>query len=554
LNLRKLGTWAIVLGFALPVWAATQPGAISGYVRNSSGTPQMGAVVQILGSAHQTLTVFTDAAGYYTATNLLPGLYSLKVTAPSFLPALREKVGLRPGDKLSINVTLSTLLGIMELGPVRSLPDDDDWKWTLRSVANRPILRIFDDPAADETQKHEMTGTLSFLAGSDASGYGGGSDMTTGFKLERSIFSDGHLAFSGNVAYGDSVPAAVLRTTYSRRLQDGSQPMLGLTVRRFATTDPSLHNASLQALALSAADEFALGDVLELRFGSELQTIQFLGHLGAFRPNASADLHLSPNTVVEYSYTSSRPDLRSEKGFDSAPADFSETDPRVSLSNFAPQLESAHHQEISVSRRIGTTNLQLAGFSDHIANPALTGVGQVTAAGGFLLPDMTSGTFTYAGNNLSTNGLRVVLQHKFSSDLTATIDYAFGGVLDLTQPDVQLQNAQQWISSVRRQAVSAKLSGTLQRTHTHWIASYRWIDGSSLTPVDMFNASAGQSDPFLSIFIRQPIPAFGGHMEALIDLRNLLAQGYVPVLGQDGQTVYLVDSARSIRGGVAFNF
>jgi hypothetical protein len=43
-------------------------------------------------------------------------------------------------------------------------------------------------------------------------------------------------------------------------------------------------------------------------------------------------------------------------------------------------------------------------------------------------------------------------------------------------------------------------------------------------------------------------------MEALIDVRNLLAQGYVPVLGHDGRTLYLVDSARSIRGGVAFNF
>src|SRR5579862_286345 len=554
LNLRKLAIWAIVIGFSLPLCAEPQPGAISGYVRNVSGTPQMGAVVQILGAAHQTLTVFTDAAGYYTASGLLPGLYSLKVTAPSFLPALREKVGLRPGDRLNINVTLSTLLGIMELGPVRSLPDDDDWKWTLRSVANRPILRVFDDPVAAETQKHETTGTVSFLAGSDASGYGGGSDVTTGFKLERSMFSDGHLAFSGNVGYGDAMPAAVLRSTYSRRLQDGSQPAMGVTLRRFATSDPSLHNAALQALALSASDEFAIGDVLELRFGSELQTIQFLGHLDAFRPYASADMHLSPNTVVAYSYTSSRPDLRSEKGFDSAPADLSETDPRVSLSNFAPQLESAHHQEVSVSRRIGNTNVQLAGFSDRIANPALTGVGQVTAADGYLLPDMTSGTFTYTGNNLSTSGLRVVLQHKFSSDLTATIDYAFGGALDLNQPDVQLENAQQFISSVRRHAVAAKFSGTLKRTRTRWIASYRWIDGSSITPVDMFNASAGQTDPFLSIFVRQPIPAFGGHMEALIDLRNLLAQGYIPVLGQDGQTVYLVDSARSIRGGVAFNF
>jgi len=93
------------------------------------------------------------------------------------------------------------------------------------------------------------------------------------------------------------------------------------------------------------------------------------------------------------------------------------------------------------------------------------------------------------------------------------------------------------------------------RAHTQWIASYRWVNGSAITPVDMFNASPGQSDPFLNVFIRQPIPnILSGRMEALIDVRNLLAQGYVPVLGQDGQTVYLVQSARSVRGGVAFTF
>ena len=160
MRLRKLGTWAIVFGLSLPVWAVDRPGAISGYVRNISGAPQMGAVVQILGTANRSLTVFTDGAGYYVATGLLPGLYTLKVTAPSFLPALREKVGLRPGATLNVNVTLSTLLGVMQLGPIRSLPDEDDWKWTLRSVANRPILRVFDDPTLPaEKENHELTGT-----------------------------------------------------------------------------------------------------------------------------------------------------------------------------------------------------------------------------------------------------------------------------------------------------------------------------------------------------------------------------------------------------------
>ena len=544
----------MVFGIALPVWAVERPGEISGFVRTEAGAPQMGAVVEILGAASKALIVFTDDTGHYTASGLLPGLYSLKVTAPSFLPALRDKIGLRPGSTVKVNVTLSTLLGVMQLGPARHVADDDDWKWTLRSVANRPILRVFDDPAPADKKDHDLRGTVSFLAGSSASGYGAGSDMTTTFTVERSMFSDGRLAISGNVAYGDSLPSAVVRTSYSHRLSNGSQPTTALTLSRFAPADPNLHNATLQALALSAGDDFAVGDVLELKFGSELQTIQFLGHLNAFRPYASVDFHLSPDTVVEYDYTTSRPDARREKGFDSAPADFSESNPRVSLLGFSPRIESAHHQEVSLSHRSGKTNMQLAVFSDRVADPALTGVGEVTAAGGFLLPDLSSGTFSYAGRDLDTSGLRAVLQHKFASDLTATLDYAYGGALNLSQPDVPLQQAQQWMSIVRRHALAAKLSGNINRTHTRWIASYRWVNGPAVTPVDMFNSSAGQSDPFLNVFVRQQIPSFGGHMEALIDLRNLLAQGYVPVLGQDGQTVYLVDSARSIRGGVSFSF
>ena len=545
----------MLLGLTLPVWAAQQPGAISGHVRNATGVPQMGAIVEVIGAAAHSLTVFTDEAGFFLASGLLPGVYSIKVSAPSFLPALRERIGLRPGASVNVNVTLNTLLGAIQVGPLRVASDDEDWKWTLRSVANRPILRVFDGPA--EKENHETSGTLSFLAGSAAGGYGSGSELSTGFSVERSIFSAGHVGVSGNVGYGEGLPAAVLRTTYSHKRADGSEPSVALTMRRFAPSDPNLHNAALQALALGVGDDFSVGDVVELKFGSELQTIQFLGRVTAFRPYGSADVHLSPNTVLEYSYATSLPDSRREKGFDSSPADLSESNPRVSMQDYNTKIERAHHQEVSLSRRIGNNNLQLAAFSDRVGDTALTGTGDVSAAGGFLLPDVYSGTFSYAGNNLRTQGLRVVLQRKFSSDLTATLDYAYGGVLDLTQPNVELADARQLITTQKRHAVAAKLSGSLPRTHTRWITSYRWVNGPALTPVDMFNASAGQSDPYLNIFIRQPIPTLGflpSHMEAVIDVRNLLAQGYVPVLGQDGQTVYLVQSARSVRGGVAFTF
>jgi len=545
----------VLFGLTLPVWAAQQPGAISGHVRNATGVPQMGAIVEVIGAAAHSLTVFTDEAGFFSASGLLPGVYSIKVSAPSFLPALRERIGLRPGASVNVNVTLNTLLGAIQVGPLRVASDDEDWKWTLRSVANRPILRVFDGPA--EKENHETTGSLSFLAGSAAGGYGSGSDLSTGFSVERSIFSAGHVGVSGNVGYGEGLPAAVLRTTYSHKRADGSEPSVALTMRRFAPSDPNLHKAALQAMALAVGDDFSIGDVVELKFGSELQTIQFLGRVTAFRPYGSADVHLSPNTVLEYSYATSLPDSRREKGFDSSPADLSESNPRVSMQDYNTKIERAHHQEVSLSRRIGKNSLQLAAFSDRVTDTALTGTGDVSAAGGFLLPDVYSGTFSYAGNSLRTQGLRVVLQRKFSADLTATLDYAYGGVLDLTQPNVELEAARQSITTQKRHAVAAKLSGSLPRTRTRWITSYRWVNGPGLTPVDMFNASAGQSDPYLNLFIRQPIPTFGflpSHMEAVIDVRNLLAQGYVPVLGQDGQTVYLVQSARSVRGGVAFTF
>src|ERR1700730_15336679 len=316
---------------------------------------------------------------------------------------------------------------------------------------------------------------------------------------------------------------------------------MAFTMRRLPPPGIDPHTSTLQALSLTASDRFTLGDVLELRFGSELQTIQFMGRVTAFRPFGSADLHLSPDTVLEYRYATSQPDSRLEKGFDSAPADLSESGPHVSLAGFRSTLEQAHHHELSVSRRMGKTNLELALYADS----------------GEVLPDLYSETFTYRGKELNTRGMRVVLQRKLAADLTATLDYGYGGVLDLSKPDVSLQDARRNSMVRDRHAMAAKLSGKVPGAKTSWIASYRWISGQALTPVDMFNASAGQAEPYLNLFLRQPIPGTGFlpcHMDAIVDVRNLLAQGYVPVLGQDGRTVYLVQSARSVRGGVAFTF
>jgi Carboxypeptidase regulatory-like domain len=558
----KLGLLWIAL--ALPALAADRSGSISGYVRSAAGVPQMGAMVEVLGSAAHNLKVFTDENGFYSAAGLLPGVYSIKAYSPSFLPALRERVGLRPGTSVIVNLKLSGLFEAIQMPPLRGPADDDDWKWVLRSASNRPILRMLEDgslapaPSVEEGgEKHDVKGTLSFVAGSPSGGFGSSSDMNTGFSVERSVFSSGTIGLQGNVGYNGGSPNTVLRATYSHALANGSKPQMAFTMRRLAAPGINGNGTALQAMALAVSDGFTMGDILELRFGSELQTIQFLGRVTAFRPFGSADLHLSPNTVVEYRYATSQSDHRTEMGFDTAPADLSESGPHVSMAGFAPAVERSYHHEVSLSHRMGNTNLQIAMYSDRVSDPALTGVGDVSGEGGEVLPDFYSGTFTYQGKDLDAKGMRIVLQRKLASDLTATLDYGYGGVLDLSKSDVALQDARRDSFVRNRHTASAKLSGTLPGLKTQWITSYRWISGQALTPVDMFNESAGQSDPYLNIILRQPIPGTGflpGHMDAVVDVRNLLAQGYVPVMGQDGRTVYLVQSDRTVRGGVAFTF
>ncbi len=554
---RKLSCFAAVLVLGLPGWAATRTSSLSGIIRTSEGTPQMGAVVEIFASATRTLTAFTDGNGYYSVSGLRPGIYNLRVSAPSFLPAFREHVDLRLGVASVVNLTLSTIFETFNVVPRTDSTQTDDWQWTLRSVARRPILRVVDPQATAERRDPVMKGGVSFVAGSDSQGYGGSSDAITQFSFERSVLSSGTFVFDGNVGYGETSPSAVLRARYSQTLDNGSTPEISFTARRLAPPDPAQRGVALNTFSLRVADSMELADVIELKFGSELQTLQFIRRTSALLPFGSAEVHLSPNTVAAYRYASSAPasGLASER--EALPIEPMQIGPRISVNGFAPELQRGAHHELSVAHRAGKNNMMLAVYRDRLRDPALTGVGTPQTDSGQVLADPYSATFTYQGADYRANGVRAVYERKFADGYEATFDYAYGGVLEFDQLPASLESSRDAMHTTMRHAVAAGLSGILPSTKTKWSASYKWTNGHALTPVDLFNASPGQTDPFLNVVLRQPIPRMGllpAHMEALLDLHNLLAEGYVPVMGQDHRTVYLVQSARSVRGGVAITF
>jgi hypothetical protein len=559
----KLGVFCLLLTLGVSASAKVDPSSISGVVKNSAGVPQMGALVELIGVSAP--GAYTDSSGFYEIRGLPAGSYSVKVSAASFLPSLRENLTLKTGVNLVVNVTLNTLFEAVQMLPARKGPpsEDNDWRWTLRSSANRPVLRVVDEGPLMVVSNGELEGDrvlkakVAFVGGS-GSGFGSSSDMSTAFSVEQSIFTGGTISLDGKlgVTGSGSLPNTVVRAAYRQNMRDGSRPEIAITARRLNAPKAGFNDASaLQALALSMSNTMSLSPTMELNYGGQLESIQFIDRMTAFRPFATLDWHVSPDWMVEYRYSSSVPTTRLQKGFNTAPADLSESGPRATLVNFDPAIENARHQEISVSHRAGKNNVQVAVFHDRVKNVAMTGVGEVAIDEGDFLPDVYSETFNYNGGNLNTTGMRVIYSRQLTEKLISTLDYAFGGVLVPTSTD--LTDVRSTMRKQRRHAISYKMAGQVPGSHAKWIASYTFTNGDSLTPVDMFNTSPGQSDPYLSVFVRQPLPEtkfIPGKVEAMVDVRNLLAQGYMPVVGNDGQTVYLVSAARSVRGGLAFTF
>ena len=92
-------------------------------------------------------------------------------------------------------------------------------------------------------------------------------------------------------------------------------------------------------------------------------------------------------------------------------------------------------------------------------------------------------------------------------------------------------------------------------TGTRWRASYRWQPEDTVTQVAPFALDA--AEPYLNLHLRQPIHLRrdgSGGFEAVLDLRNLLAEGYRPYLLSDGSLLIFAQQQRSIRAGLAFNF
>jgi hypothetical protein len=190
----------------------------------------------------------------------------------------------------------------------------------------------------------------------------------------------------------------------------------------------------------------------------------------------------------------------------------------------------------------------------------VNGGGQLSAAdlnSGFVVYDPATELLNVAGGDYTTKGVVGDLKRQIRGETWFTLGFADGDALAMPKFALpsSLADGLTTLKPRHTQMYSASLSGRISRTGTHWRASYRWQPSDTVTAVAPYDMTT--PDAYLNVLLRQPLHCWHllpSGVEALVDVRNLLAEGYRPFVTSDGSTLYFAQTDRSVRGGVSFTF
>jgi len=557
-----LALFAALAGLGSAPAIAANQATIMGLVSDSAGVPQIGAVVQLLRPDMSVIaTVYTSSKGRFSFASVLPGKYAIKAMGMSFLPSLQENVRVR--TTTVINLTLNTLYEVMQLLPAQ--PRDasskkDDWEWTLRSPANRPLLRWLEDGplvvVSDKTGAHRrlkarlmatgQTGTFGengeritaetettpsnsreLLARVDFEpGSNGGIESTLGFRQE--------LGYAGSV---QSVAAVAIHPEFEGGGAEG-----------------------LEEAGFQTSETVRLGNEIEAEAGAE----QVVARFGQRSPNTVvaalpfvSAAWQNGDATVRYRLTTIVPAMRTDYGEQAAAML-----PALSVREGNLALQHGLHQEIGWERNGDDSRVAVLFYADRMDNPVLEAMTHMASGpdaelADRALLDRASGMLRAAGPGFSSAGFVATAEHALPGESHVRLSFANGNALVMPASRHPMPLSAVLGSAHPRRAAtySISLSGTLDGTGTRWHASYRWQPEDTVTQVAPFAIDA--SEPFFNVHLRQPVTnrrERAKSLDVMLDLHNLLAQGYRPYIVNDGSILMFAQDQRRFSGGLAFTF
>jgi hypothetical protein len=564
---RTLG-WVMVAVLSLAASAGAKQGygTISGIVLDPSGTPQMGASVWLISEdagGRTVAQILSNQYGAFFTDHLKPGEYAVRVSVAGFLPAMEHHVAVMSNLTTLLRVQVETLFSSLDTLRRKSdaPPEQDDWKWVLRSsTATRTILQWDDSNSTvassglggDTPGAQSPRAMLQVTNGALRSGSSTNLSNSPGTAVsyDQQLGNLGHMLVAGQMNY-DKGAAGSFASVWLPSGDAGNGPE---TVFVFRQSKFGAEGMEFRGLRIDQTEQFDLGDRFTLRAGAEYLRAGVITSVSSLRPHAQLNARLAPNLTASVILAANPPSEQWGRAgaLESAIGELDSLAP-VLFRNGSPVFEGGWHQEISVKRKMSDRSvIEVAAFHDSTRDQAIFGSG--AAASPEFVQDTFSPAFLYDGGNSSSWGGRAAYRQKLSDDWEIAAIYAWAGALT---PGSELNTAtgdlRDSFMTSNHHSVAAKVTGKIQRSKTQISASYKWVSGNALSHMDQFGEAAYDLDPNLHLSVRQPLPGLNGRWEALADFSNILAQGYVTVNGQSSPMM-LVPVLRSFRGGVSFQF
>lgn len=577
-------------------------GNLLGVVTDPAGVPQMGATVQLFNKYERVIAKATTPPNGRFAFAALPvDTYAVRVSLGTFLPASRDKIAIRPGVDSILRIHLATILSDIEVN--YTLPNagmTDDWKWVLRSAqATRPITRFLpdlaSDPTKDKMKSRVFSGTHAMLS---LSGGDGGlvdtdssqGDFGTGFALSTNVLGKNQIQVGGSFGQsGAAGPAAMgLCAIYTREQNSilGAAPEITFTTSQMGLMGPMVSGTQVagstsglgatppvRTMSLSIYEVADPIDGVHIEYGMTGESVDYLQHTSRVSPFARLTVGAPRGGSLILAYSDGgRPDeltahsAQAAKELDGQATDLNDALaalsrlPQLSERNGRLELQRTQNYEVGYNRTKGSLTYAASVFYEDVSNGRVNVAGNLTGINSEdLLSDGISATSTYNMGNYHRKGYIASADERLGNDLDMAVAYGrMGGFsADANAVAQGLGEGEKFLSGNDHNVAAANVNAKLPITGTRVVASYGWVDSGTIVPRHVFTTQNVYVSPGLNIEVRQPLPAlFGmpGRMEFTADLRNLLAQGYLPIADGGGHSLLIVQAPRAIRGGLNFIF
>ena len=546
-------------------------GKLSGVVRDSTGTPQMGASVEVvpeIAVKAASLGLLTNTQGIFHDERLAPGLYTVRVTLAGFLPTVQQHVRISAHLTTIVRVELESMFASLDQlrrQPSTSPVESDDWKWVLRSASvTRPVLQWADDGSTTasnvdfDSKAIRPRARLDFTDGSRHVGSASNlpSAPSTAFAYDQQLGGTSRLLLAGQASYESEIAGGGIATVWlpTGTLGVGPRSTLVLRESKLGPNAPTFRGVRMEQDGALALNDRAL-----LRYGAEYVMVGMVKSATSLRPRLELDTRITdawhaamifaeePGVVAPVDS-----DEREIGGELAAALNELDSFPTLLWRDGRPVLEGGWHEEIAAERKLGSSGeIQVAAFHDDNRHVAVFGRGNDLPAGDYF-QEYSSNAFAYDGGASGNWGMRVALRQKVSDSTEITAVYAYSGALSPSEA------ADGPLCSMLRNNMynSVGVNATTKLPHlgTKVSAGYKWVGGEAVSRLDPYGESLYQMVPFLHVGVRQALPKFApGRWEAIANCDNLFAQGYVSLNTQDGRAV-LVPAFRTFRGGLSVQF